>query len=141
MSMAVGRIYLVRANSATWLPTSTPQILLLVRGRSRSNSKNKWIPFPTSVTKQLGGETNSVKRMDFLLKRPRMFEIMFANWGPPCRILVENISEWFSLFFLLYRSGLSEIAMALGRLWLSIWSARSELLMVEPPFWLVPRMQ
>ncbi|CAJ1392348.1 unnamed protein product [Effrenium voratum] len=32
-----------------------------------------------------------------------MFEIMFANWGPPCRILVENISEWFSLFFLLYR--------------------------------------
>lgn len=32
-----------------------------------------------------------------------MFEIMFANWSPPCRVLVENISEWFSLFFLLYR--------------------------------------
>jgi len=30
-------------------------------------------------------------------------EIMFANWSPPCRVLVENISEWFSLFFLLYR--------------------------------------
>ncbi|CAJ1392351.1 unnamed protein product [Effrenium voratum] len=32
-----------------------------------------------------------------------MFEIMFANWGPACRILVENVSEWFSVFFLLYR--------------------------------------
>ncbi|CAE7295901.1 SCN11A, partial [Symbiodinium sp. CCMP2456] len=32
-----------------------------------------------------------------------MFEILFANWSPCCRILVENVSEWFSLFFLLYR--------------------------------------
>ncbi|CAE7235941.1 unnamed protein product, partial [Symbiodinium pilosum] len=32
-----------------------------------------------------------------------MFEIMFANWGPPCRVLVEHVSEWFSVFFLLYR--------------------------------------
>ncbi|CAE7237977.1 Scn4a, partial [Symbiodinium natans] len=32
-----------------------------------------------------------------------MFEILFANWGPPCRVLVENVSEWFSVFFLLYR--------------------------------------
>ncbi|OLP84393.1 Voltage-dependent P/Q-type calcium channel subunit alpha-1A [Symbiodinium microadriaticum] len=32
-----------------------------------------------------------------------MFEIMFANWGPACRVLVDNISEWFALFFLLYR--------------------------------------
>eukprot|EP00434_Breviolum_minutum_P016746 symbB.v1.2.014769.t1/scaffold1084.1/size139254/8 len=32
-----------------------------------------------------------------------MFEILFANWGPPCRVLVENVNEWFSLFFLLYR--------------------------------------
>ncbi|CAK9091306.1 Voltage-dependent T-type calcium channel subunit alpha-1H [Durusdinium trenchii] len=32
-----------------------------------------------------------------------MFEIMFANWSPPCRVLVEHISEWFSVFFLLYR--------------------------------------
>ncbi|CAJ1340236.1 unnamed protein product [Effrenium voratum] len=32
-----------------------------------------------------------------------MFEILFANWGPPCRVLVENISEWFSIFFLTYR--------------------------------------
>ncbi|CAE7692166.1 Catsper1 [Symbiodinium microadriaticum] len=32
-----------------------------------------------------------------------MFEILFANWSPPCRVLVENISEWFSIFFLLYR--------------------------------------
>lgn len=32
-----------------------------------------------------------------------MFEIMFANWGPACRVLVENVSEWFSVFFLVYR--------------------------------------
>ncbi|CAJ1356992.1 unnamed protein product [Effrenium voratum] len=32
-----------------------------------------------------------------------MFEIMFANWSPPCRVLVENVSEWFSIFFLTYR--------------------------------------
>ncbi|CAK9053881.1 unnamed protein product [Durusdinium trenchii] len=32
-----------------------------------------------------------------------MFEILFANWGPACRVLVDNVSEWFSLFFLAYR--------------------------------------
>ena len=32
-----------------------------------------------------------------------MFETLFANWGTPCRVLVEDISEWFSVFFLLYR--------------------------------------
>jgi len=32
-----------------------------------------------------------------------MFEILFANWSPPCRILVENVNEWFSVFFLVYR--------------------------------------
>jgi len=32
-----------------------------------------------------------------------MFEIFFANWGPPCRVVVENVSEWFSIFFLVYR--------------------------------------
>mmetsp|Transcript_20327 Transcript_20327/g.47432 ORF Transcript_20327/g.47432 Transcript_20327/m.47432 type:complete len:629 (-) Transcript_20327:165-2051(-) len=32
-----------------------------------------------------------------------MFEILFANWAPAARVLVENISEWFSVFFLLYR--------------------------------------
>ena len=30
----------------------------------------------------------------------------FANWGPACRVLVDNISEWFALFFLLYRRAL-----------------------------------
>ncbi|CAK9003474.1 unnamed protein product [Durusdinium trenchii] len=32
-----------------------------------------------------------------------MFEIMFANWAPACRVLVDNVSEWFSVFFLVYR--------------------------------------
>ena len=26
-----------------------------------------------------------------------------ANWGPACRVVVEDISEWFAIFFLLYR--------------------------------------
>ena len=29
-----------------------------------------------------------------------MFEILFGNWGPPARILVENVSEWFAPVFL-----------------------------------------
>eukprot|EP00930_Biecheleria_cincta_P041858 TRINITY_DN28767_c0_g1_i1.p1 TRINITY_DN28767_c0_g1~~TRINITY_DN28767_c0_g1_i1.p1 ORF type:complete len:581 (-),score=108.82 TRINITY_DN28767_c0_g1_i1:118-1809(-) len=32
-----------------------------------------------------------------------MFEVMFANWAPACRILTDNISELFSVFFLIYR--------------------------------------
>lgn len=32
-----------------------------------------------------------------------MFEIIFANWIVPCRFLMDNVSEWFSLFFLIYR--------------------------------------
>jgi len=31
------------------------------------------------------------------------FEIMLANWAPACRVLVKNVSEWYSLFFLVYR--------------------------------------
>merc|ERR1712216_75014 len=32
-----------------------------------------------------------------------MFEITFANWAPTCRLLVDNVSELFGLFFLLHR--------------------------------------
>jgi hypothetical protein len=32
-----------------------------------------------------------------------MFEITFANWAPTCRLLVDNVNEWFGLFFLLHR--------------------------------------
>jgi len=32
-----------------------------------------------------------------------MFEIMFANWAPPCRVLVDSVSEYFAGFFLVYR--------------------------------------
>jgi len=32
-----------------------------------------------------------------------MFEILFANWSPACRVLTENISEWFALYFIIYR--------------------------------------
>eukprot|EP00747_Dinoflagellata_sp_TGD_P015628 gnl/TRDRNA2_/TRDRNA2_124467_c1_seq1.p1 gnl/TRDRNA2_/TRDRNA2_124467_c1~~gnl/TRDRNA2_/TRDRNA2_124467_c1_seq1.p1 ORF type:complete len:234 (-),score=22.73 gnl/TRDRNA2_/TRDRNA2_124467_c1_seq1:82-783(-) len=32
-----------------------------------------------------------------------MFEITFANWAPICRLLVDNVSQWFGLFFIIYR--------------------------------------
>eukprot|EP00928_Gymnodinium_smaydae_P001708 TRINITY_DN10614_c0_g3_i1.p1 TRINITY_DN10614_c0_g3~~TRINITY_DN10614_c0_g3_i1.p1 ORF type:complete len:584 (+),score=95.91 TRINITY_DN10614_c0_g3_i1:98-1849(+) len=32
-----------------------------------------------------------------------MFEVLFANWSPPCRVLVENVHEAFSVAFLIYR--------------------------------------
>jgi len=32
-----------------------------------------------------------------------MFEVTMANWSPPCRVLVDNISEWYSAYFLFYR--------------------------------------
>jgi len=32
-----------------------------------------------------------------------MFEIMLANWAESCRILVNNVSEFYSLAFMLYR--------------------------------------
>mmetsp|Transcript_64925 Transcript_64925/g.152721 ORF Transcript_64925/g.152721 Transcript_64925/m.152721 type:complete len:580 (-) Transcript_64925:299-2038(-) len=35
-----------------------------------------------------------------------LFEVFFANWSPACRVLVENISEWYSLLFLIYRCGI-----------------------------------
>ncbi|CAJ1357030.1 unnamed protein product [Effrenium voratum] len=32
-----------------------------------------------------------------------MFEVLFANWAPPCRVLIDNVSEWYSLVFIIYR--------------------------------------
>lgn len=32
-----------------------------------------------------------------------MFEILFANWAPSCRVLVDHVDEWFALAFVLYR--------------------------------------
>jgi Ca2+-binding EF-hand superfamily protein len=32
-----------------------------------------------------------------------MFEITLGNWMPPCRALVENVSEWYMLFFLCHK--------------------------------------
>lgn len=32
-----------------------------------------------------------------------MFELTMGNWMPPCRALVENVSEWFMTFFLLHK--------------------------------------
>jgi len=32
-----------------------------------------------------------------------MFEIIFANWAPSCRLLLDHVSEYFGIFFLIYR--------------------------------------
>merc|ERR1711988_1745515 len=32
-----------------------------------------------------------------------MFEITLANWGPHCRLLMNNVDEWWALFFLVYK--------------------------------------
>mmetsp|Transcript_33902 Transcript_33902/g.81275 ORF Transcript_33902/g.81275 Transcript_33902/m.81275 type:complete len:664 (-) Transcript_33902:48-2039(-) len=32
-----------------------------------------------------------------------MFEVIFANWPIPCRLLVDYVDEWFSLYFIIYR--------------------------------------
>merc|ERR1712087_668936 len=32
-----------------------------------------------------------------------MFEITLANWPPACRLLIENVSEWFALLAILHK--------------------------------------
>merc|ERR1711992_387778 len=32
-----------------------------------------------------------------------MFEIHLANWSPACRVLVDEVSEWYGVFFIAYR--------------------------------------
>eukprot|EP00927_Polykrikos_kofoidii_P006860 TRINITY_DN12787_c1_g3_i1.p1 TRINITY_DN12787_c1_g3~~TRINITY_DN12787_c1_g3_i1.p1 ORF type:complete len:632 (+),score=97.76 TRINITY_DN12787_c1_g3_i1:86-1981(+) len=32
-----------------------------------------------------------------------MFEVTLGNWGPPCRILQEEVSEWWVIFFIVYK--------------------------------------
>ncbi|CAE7505743.1 Scn8a [Symbiodinium natans] len=32
-----------------------------------------------------------------------MFEITLANWPPVCRVLTENVTEWFMIFFLIHK--------------------------------------
>jgi hypothetical protein len=35
-----------------------------------------------------------------------MFEISLANWAPSCRVLINHYSEWYGIFFLVYRCGI-----------------------------------
>merc|ERR1719235_1871480 len=32
-----------------------------------------------------------------------MFEITLANWVPPCRMLMEDVSGWWAIFFVIYK--------------------------------------
>merc|ERR1719223_1439003 len=45
-----------------------------------------------------------------------MFELTMGNWMPPCRALVENVSEWFMFFFILHKLiiGFSVLAVVNG---------------------------
>merc|ERR1711972_207419 len=45
-----------------------------------------------------------------------MFEITLGNWMPPCRALVENVSEWWMLFCLFHKLviGFSMISVITG---------------------------
>lgn len=45
-----------------------------------------------------------------------MFEITLGNWLPPCRALVENINEWFIIFFICHKLviGFSVVAVITG---------------------------
>ena len=31
-------------------------------------------------------------------------QVLFANWAPPCRVLIDYVSEWYTLVFVIYRS-------------------------------------
>ncbi|CAK9066434.1 unnamed protein product [Durusdinium trenchii] len=35
--------------------------------------------------------------------RGRAEEVLFANWAPAARVLIDNVSEWYSLAFIVYR--------------------------------------
>jgi len=39
----------------------------------------------------------------FTMAQVTMFEITFANWGPPCRVLMENIHESLAMAVVVYR--------------------------------------
>jgi len=32
-----------------------------------------------------------------------IYEVTLANWGPPCRLLMNNVNEWWGLFFIIYK--------------------------------------
>eukprot|EP00913_Durusdinium_trenchii_P025508 g23943.t1 len=50
--------------------------------------------------KTLYGDSQAVSQPRTALT---MFEVLFANWAPACRVLVDNVSEWYSIAFILYR--------------------------------------
>jgi len=45
-----------------------------------------------------------------------MFEVTLANWAPACRVLVNNVDEWYGAFFVLYKCsvGFSVINVIIG---------------------------
>ena len=43
-----------------------------------------------------------------------MFEVLFANWAPACRVLMDNVSEWYSTVFIIYRCFVGFAVLILG---------------------------
>ena len=70
--------------------------------------KTKDVELRSAVFKYYGTFTRTFLSMFEIMPPGAVLQLRclrkrFANWGPPCRVLIENVSEWFSIFFLLYR--------------------------------------
>ena len=50
-----------------------------------------------------GGQEDSFSDACSKKRAQGMFEITLGNWMPPCRALVENISEWYMLFNIMHK--------------------------------------
>merc|ERR1712087_652769 len=79
-------------------------VLLLVQGLAAMLLSQLAKPYirddsnPQNVRCQLFGHYGT-----FWRSMITMFEITFANWGPTCRLLIDNVSEYYGIFFLLHK--------------------------------------
>jgi hypothetical protein len=84
-------------------------VLLLIHSVAAMFLSQLVDPFLKSDTDPSDLHTQNVKHQVFAYygtfwrSMITMFEITFANWAPTCRLLVDNVNEWFGLFFLLHR--------------------------------------
>ena len=63
-----------------------------------------------------------------------MFEVLFANWAPACRVLMDNVSEWYSTVFIIYRCFVGFAVLILGAARRQVVFAVSWLRVVEPRY-------
>jgi hypothetical protein len=82
--------------SALLLLLVTLLVAMLVGEFLEAYMTNKSVPLEsrTEVWKQWGSVSRALATM---------FEITLGNWGPPCRLLQNDVSEWWALFFVSYK--------------------------------------